>query len=105
MADHRRGPGDERTVRIRIRGRVQGVGFRYWMAGEADALGLDGWVVNRPDGSVEALLHGPGDAIGSMLSLAGEGPQYGHVDEVAMIAEGREAESGDLPRGFRILRS
>ena len=50
----------EAKVRVTIKGRVQGVGFRYWICGEARRLGLRGWVRNRPDGAVEALFAGPG---------------------------------------------
>ena len=63
-----------RTIHIRIEGRVQGVGFRAWVEDEARALGLDGWVRNRRDGSVEALFGGDADAIAEMLRRCEIGP-------------------------------
>ena len=64
MAAH---PDDTRTVRVHIKGRVQGVGFRYWTEGVATGLGLSGWVRNRRDGSVEAVFSGPTDTVAEML--------------------------------------
>ena len=49
---------DRRTVRVRLEGHVQGVGFRYWTERAATDLGLDGWVRNRRDGGVEAVFSG-----------------------------------------------
>ena len=54
---------DRATLRLAIRGHVQGVGFRYSMHEEARRLGLSGWVRNRRDGSVEALVQGPAAAV------------------------------------------
>ncbi len=54
-------PTDEALL-VSIRGRVQGVGFRYLTVRHAEALGLNGWVKNEPDGSVTALVAGPEDA-------------------------------------------
>ena len=51
------------TRRLLIEGRVQGVGFRWALSAEATSLGLKGWVRNRQDGSVEALIHGTADAV------------------------------------------
>jgi len=56
------------TIHLRIEGRVQGVGFRYWVRNEADRLGLDGWVRNRRDGAVEAVFSGLPDAVAAMKS-------------------------------------
>ena len=52
------GSGEVRTVRVRIAGRVQGVGYRYWTERVAGELGLTGWVRNRRDGTVEAVFSG-----------------------------------------------
>ncbi|HXV01383.1 MAG TPA: acylphosphatase [Caulobacteraceae bacterium] len=57
-----------------IRGRVQGVGFRWWARGEALRLGLDGWVRNRQDGSVEVLAAGGPDGVNRFLDLCAQGP-------------------------------
>ena len=57
-------------MRVRIEGRVQGVGFRYWMEQAARDLGLDGWVRNRRDGGVEAMISGPPDTVAGMIGRA-----------------------------------
>jgi acylphosphatase len=65
-----------------IRGRVQGVGFRAWTEYTALERGLQGWVRNRRDGSVEALLVGPPDAVAAMIAACHQGPRGSHVDGV-----------------------
>lgn len=67
-----------------IRGRVQGVGFRYNMAREATRLSLTGWVRNRFDGTVEAVIAGPAEALAAMLAWARQGPPAAHVEHVAV---------------------
>ena len=62
------------TRRLFIHGRVQGVGFRYSLNAEARALGLNGWVRNRSDGSVEALLIGSIEAVDALTVWAHHGP-------------------------------
>ena len=57
-----------------IRGRVQGVGFRYWTRRTATARGLLGWVRNRRDGSVEAVFAGDENAVADMIALCRRGP-------------------------------
>ena len=80
---------DRVTLHLAIRGRVQGVGFRYAMAGEARRLGIAGWVRNRHDGSVEAIVHGDAEAIESMRRWAERGPEGAQVKEArATPAEG-----------------
>jgi acylphosphatase len=71
-----------KTVRVRIEGRVQGVWYRAWTEQEARKRGLDGWVRNRRDGSVEALFSGPEDDVQSMLSACREGPPAAQVTAV-----------------------
>lgn len=74
------------TVRLlRIEGRVQGVGYRWWCAGEARALGLAGYVRNCRDGSVEALLQGPAAAVARMEALLERGPPEARVDRVVAL--------------------
>lgn len=70
------------AVRAEIRGRVQGVWYRGWTVGRAAALGLDGWVRNRADGSVEALFAGPADAVEAMLGECLAGPPAARVERV-----------------------
>ncbi len=87
------------AVMVRVTGRVQGVGFRYWTLGEAEALGLAGWVRNEKDGSVAALLAGPGEAVEEMLKLLRQGPRGAVVADMAV-----EPAAPDVLPGFRIVR-
>ena len=87
-----------RTVRVRITGQVQGVGFRMWTVRNARALGLAGWVRNRRDGAVEALFSGASGAVRDMLERCSEGPSGAAVDEVVIVEEG-----GAAPAGFSVL--
>ena len=77
-------PGAETvtTVRVRLDGRVQGVWFRGWTIQEATALGLDGWVRNRFDGTVEAVFSGPPEAVNRMIDMCWQGPKFARVDKV-----------------------
>jgi acylphosphatase len=68
--------------RVAIRGRVQGVGYRYWTRRTATARGLQGWVRNRRDGNVEAVFAGPEQAVSEMIMLCRRGPAAAHVDSV-----------------------
>ncbi len=70
------------TQTLRIRGLVQGVGFRWSLCGEARALGLAGWVRNRRDGSVEALVRGPREAVAALVDWAHRGPPAARVRTV-----------------------
>ena len=63
-------------------GRVQGVAYRAWARGEAGTLGLRGWVRNRGDGSVEAMVAGPEAAVEAMVAAMGEGPGAARVTDV-----------------------
>jgi acylphosphatase len=69
-----------------IRGLVQGVGFRFSMQREAMRLGVTGWVRNRRDGTVEAVVAGPPDAVEALLAWARLGPPSSRVDGVAVSA-------------------
>jgi acylphosphatase len=66
--------GDEVCRNLRIHGRVQGVGYRWSLVVEATRLGLRGWVRNRRDGSVEALVSGSLEAVDALLVWAHRGP-------------------------------
>lgn len=70
------------ATRILIEGRVQGVGFRWWMVAEARALGLSGWVRNLRDGRVEALAIGPPLTIAQLVGACGRGPAGARVRTV-----------------------
>jgi acylphosphatase len=67
---------------LTIRGRVQGVGYRYWLEQQARVRGLEGWVRNRRDGKVEALFAGPPDVVSGMIVLCRRGPSSARVDAV-----------------------
>jgi acylphosphatase len=71
------------AVRLVITGRVQGVGFRAWTSGEARRRGLRGWVRNRHDGSVEAILIGDEPAVEAMITACRQGPAMARVDDIA----------------------
>jgi len=77
---------------LKISGRVQGVGFRYSMGEEAERLGVTGWVRNRRDGTVEAVLDGAPDSVSALLAWAHRGPRGAQVTgvEVAEIPESFE---------------
>lgn len=70
------------TRSLIIRGRVQGVGFRWSLCEQALALGLAGWVRNRRDGSVEALVRGPEATVRDLIDWAHHGPPAAHVVSV-----------------------
>ncbi len=82
--------------RLRIAGRVQGVGFRDWVVGEAEVRGLDGWVRNRSDGTVEALVSGSDAAVQDMLRACTQGPPAAAVTGIDILNE-TEAPA----KGFR----
>lgn len=77
--------------RVEIRGRVQGVGYRAWVEYQARRHGLDGWVRNRVDGSVEALFSGPEDVVADMVASCRRGPSSARVDAVIEEAAGADA--------------
>jgi acylphosphatase len=76
-----------RTLRIAITGRVQGVSFRDWMRAEAQALGLGGWVRNRHDGSVEAVISGEPKRVEDMLARCRRGPSAARVGDIVVLSE------------------
>jgi acylphosphatase len=71
------------TIRhVTIRGRVQGVGYRYFVEHEALSRDLEGWVRNRRDGSVEAVFAGPAAAVTDMIAACRRGPSSARVQAV-----------------------
>ena len=68
--------------RLVIAGRVQGVGYRAWMAHKATELGISGWVRNRPDGSVEALIAGDVASVEECRDFAAAGPRMAEVSSI-----------------------
>ena len=81
---------------LRIRGLVQGVGYRNALHREATRLGIKGWVRNRSDGSVEALVAGPAPALDELIAWARRGPPAARVGEVSW-----EATQAPVEAGFR----
>ncbi|MBS9476640.1 acylphosphatase [Ancylobacter radicis] len=86
------------AVRLFIIGRVQGVGYRAWFAAEARRRGLRGWVRNRRDGRVEALL-AEGPDMDAMIEVARHGPPAAHVTQTEIS---REMVPADMPSGFEV---
>ncbi|KKC25783.1 acylphosphatase [Sphingomonas sp. SRS2] len=81
--------------RIHIKGRVQGVFFRAWTVEQAIELGLDGWVRNRHDGSVEAVVAGPAEKVEDLIARCHRGSPPSRVDEVIV-----EDTPGIVDAGF-----
>jgi acylphosphatase len=86
-------------ARLIISGRVQGVGYRDWTIMAARRLGLSGWVRNRIDGSVEALIVGADEAVGRMIDACRRGPPAARVDNVDV----EPVDLDVLPQGFTQL--
>jgi len=87
-----------RSVRLQITGRVQGVGYRAWAIETARRLGLRGWVRNRMDGAVEALVIGEDDPVAAMIEACREGPFAARVTEVAVEEAADDGSDGFRPR-------
>jgi acylphosphatase len=86
-------------ARLVISGRVQGVGYRDWAIDTGLRLGLTGWVRNRRDGAVEALIVGEEDAVGRMIEACRRGPPAARVDEIDV----EPVDLDILPAGFTQL--
>ncbi|MEI9888116.1 MAG: acylphosphatase [Rhizomicrobium sp.] len=81
-------------LRLRIVGRVQAVGYRDYVVGEAVRLGVDGWIRNRNDGSVEALVSGPNKAVELLVGLCMRGAPGAAVKDVEMHKAEAPTEKG-----------
>ena len=95
---------ERRFVRVGIHGRVQGVGFRAFVERQAIEHGLEGWVRNRADGSVEAMFVGRASAVETLLTACRSGPPGAKVERV----ETREEDAAGLipssrPAGFYVM--
>ena len=87
-----------KALQVRITGTVQGVGYRAWTEQAARTRGLSGWVRNRRDGSVEALIAGPDDKVDDMLAYFWQGPAASRVARVSAEPAGEP-----MQLGFRTL--
>ena len=91
------GSAERVRMRVRVRGRVQGVGFRHDTVVRARSLGLGGWVANQDDGTVEAAFEGPCERVESMIDWCRRGPSGASVADVEVE---REPPAGE--REFRV---
>jgi acylphosphatase len=82
------------TRRLRIQGRVQGVWYRGWTVDAARALGLNGWVRNRRDGSVEILAEGPAATLDALVEQCRRGPPAARVERVTVEEADEPAPAG-----------
>ena len=94
------GGGEVQTLRVRIAGRVQGVGYRYWTERVASELGLSGWVRNCRDGTVEALFSGSPGEVAEMIERCRDGPPSAQVTSVEI-----QEVAAAPPEGFEVLRT
>jgi acylphosphatase len=88
-------------IHVAIRGRVQGVGFRWFARATARGLDLAGWVSNRSDGSVEVAAEGSEPAIATLRAALAQGPPGAFVES----ADDLPPVAGDLPRPFTIIKA
>ena len=84
----------EKTVRLRITGNVQGVGYRIWATRTAAGLGLRGWVRNRLAGSVEALATGAPEQIAVLIEACRRGPYGARVAELTAVPDEDDGSIG-----------
>ena len=84
----------EETLRLKITGKVQGVGYRLWAARNAANLGLRGWVRNRHDSSVEMLVTGASEGVAAMVEAARKGPAGARVAEVTATPDADDGSVG-----------
>jgi len=85
---------DITSLRLKIEGFVQAVGFRHFVIAEAQKLGLDGWVRNRFDGSVEVLACGPNAAVETLVGICMRGPPGARVTNVELHRAEPPADKG-----------
>jgi acylphosphatase len=86
-----------KSVRVRVEGRVQGVGYRAWTEDEARRRGLAGWVRNRRDGAVEAEIAGEDAVVEAMIEVMRRGPALARVSRLTV------APAPEPAPGFQVL--
>ena len=92
-------PEDTLTVKMKITGKVQGVGFRYFVLRQAQKLGINGWVSNKPNGDVEALAQGEKADLEQFIAKVKEGPSFSRVEDVSL----NWLNEGEQYFGFEII--
>jgi len=90
-----------RTVQVHVRGRVQGVGFRWFVARAAQALAVAGWVRNADDGSVEVVASGAAERVEDLLAALRRGPPHARVQSVEV--DDRPPSTIDMNSEFEII--
>jgi acylphosphatase len=91
---------EQYRIHLRVEGRVQGVGFRWFVVSEARRLGVSGWVRNTQDGAVELEASGTSDQLAALRARVSEGPPAARVQHVIDLA----VTSAPLPAPFAIVR-
>lgn len=86
----------DKSVKAIIQGRVQGVGYRDWASRQARAMGLNGYVRNRRDGSVELVVVGSIESIEHMLNLCRQGPRLAEVQDIEIADSSWTGTSFDV---------
>ncbi len=92
-------PENTLTVNMKITGKVQGVGFRYFVLRQAQELGINGWVSNKPNGDVEALAQGEKADLEQFIAKVKEGTTFSRVDNVNL----EWMNKGEQYFGFEII--
>ena len=90
---------DTLTVKMKITGKVQGVGFRYFVLRQAQKLGINGWVNNKPNSAVEALAQGEKADLEQFIAKVKEGPSFSRVEDVSL----NWVNEADQYFGFEII--
>ncbi len=91
------------ALHLRIEGIVQGVGYRQWFRRQAIGLGVSGWVRNRADESVEAVIDGADEAMEALVREAMNGPAGAKVDRIDRRAATADEAAGVSPGSLQIL--
>ena len=91
-------------VRLIVYGHVTSVGYRRWLQRQAKAMGVDGWVRNRSDNSVEAVLCGNSSKVGEMMVLCKSGPKRAQVEKISVMDGGKRVSSGFKRRPLKRLK-
>jgi len=76
-----------KSVKVKVFGFVQGIGYRSWTKRKAEELGLKGWVKNLEDGTVESYLEGEEHSLNLMIELMKKGPRFARVEKIEVKSE------------------